>query len=237
MLRKLFFLIFILSLLANFAFLISDYRRDIVRAVPDGDSLDLADGRRVRLLAIDAPEKGRCLAEEARGTLERLSLGKHVRLKNIVKDDYGRILANVILESPDNYWRYLRWWLINHLPGAKTFTWKVSQIKPENFANRALVKEGLAKFNHLKNEYYPTLLAADKLAKDNSLGIYSSLCRRSEPIGECKIKGNLRQGKRVYYTPDCRDYKQVIVDEAYGDRWFCTIQEAIQADYSPCFKL
>ncbi len=229
MLRKLFLLIVFLSFLLNLAFLISNYRRNVVVAVPDGDSLDLADGRRIRLLAIDAPEKGRCLAQEARETLERLSLGKHVRLKNVMRDNYGRILANVILENPDNFLLYLRWWFANKF-GIKNVPFQ------ENLISRAMIRGGLAKFSHLKNEYYATLSAADKYAKDNHLGIYSSLCRKTDPTGECKIKGNLRQGKQVYYTPDCRDYGQVIVDEAYGDQWFCTISEAIKEGYIPCFR-
>ncbi|MCL4360017.1 hypothetical protein M1555_02055 [Patescibacteria group bacterium] len=41
-----------------------DWNRGAVVAVSDGDSPDLADGRRVRLLGLDAPERGRCMAEK-----------------------------------------------------------------------------------------------------------------------------------------------------------------------------
>lgn len=81
------------SLGFNAVFLIENYREQVVVAVPDGDSLQLQDGRRVRLLGIDAPEKGSCLAEEARKTLELLTLGKRVKITDIVNDDYGRQLG------------------------------------------------------------------------------------------------------------------------------------------------
>ena len=50
--------IFICSLLFNFVFLVQNYNRTRVVAVPDGDSIQLSDGRRVRLLGIDARKRG-----------------------------------------------------------------------------------------------------------------------------------------------------------------------------------
>src|SRR5215210_9222568 len=45
-----------------------------VERIVDGDTLVLADGRRVRLVQIDAPEEGEgeCYAREATATLEKL---------------------------------------------------------------------------------------------------------------------------------------------------------------------
>lgn len=74
--------------------LLSDrYRDQIVISVPDGDSLQLQDGRRVRLLGVDAPEKNRCFAEESRQKLEALTLSKHIRITDIATDDFGRQLG------------------------------------------------------------------------------------------------------------------------------------------------
>jgi len=223
----LFILILIFSLILNLALLVKSYRGNLVVAVPDGDSLDLANGQRVRLLAIDAPEKGRCLADEARNKLRDLALGKHVRLKNTVTDDYGRTLANVIREDFSGWVKYLRWWFATRLklPNPPAFQ--------ENYLNRALVRDGLARFEHVKNEYYTTLKAADDEAKAQQLGIYSSRCRNLAPPGQCQVKGNLRAGLKQYYLPGCREYTQVIVDEAYGDQWFCSESEAQSAGFSP----
>lgn len=84
-----------LSLGINLLLLANRYQNEIVISVPDGDSLNLSDGRRIRLLGIDAPEKNRCFSEESRQKLEELALSKRVRLKEIVTDDFGRQLALV----------------------------------------------------------------------------------------------------------------------------------------------
>ncbi len=94
-------IILMFSLFLNAAFLFQSYRRNIVTQVPDGDSLQMADGRRVRLLGLDAPERGLCMADEAQSALLTAVKGRHVRLKNIVTDDYGRQLAHVFVGRTD----------------------------------------------------------------------------------------------------------------------------------------
>lgn len=81
-----------------------------VVAVPDGDTLDLDDGRRVRLAGIDAakPLPGReadrrwPLAEAAVGALRELALGHSVELRGGVEDRHGRRLAQVV--RADGLW-------------------------------------------------------------------------------------------------------------------------------------
>ena len=98
--------------------------------------------------------------------------------------------------------------------------------------NRALVRYGLARFEHVKSEYAGSLRLAEETAKDRNLGIYSSACRSAIPPGACGIKGNIRQGIKRYYTSGCRQYNQVIVDLSYGDRWFCSGREAEDAGFT-----
>lgn len=72
-----------------------------VRYVIDGDTLDLDDGRRVRLLGIDAPEAGfqnkaaEPWAEESTAWLRDQAEGRDVQLRidSREKDRYGRTLA------------------------------------------------------------------------------------------------------------------------------------------------
>lgn len=77
-----------------------------VVAVQDGDSLvvRLASGReeRVRLIGIDAPERGQGVwAERARGFARRQAGGRTVRLELDLEthDRYGRLLAYVWIED------------------------------------------------------------------------------------------------------------------------------------------
>ena len=68
-----------------------------VAVVFDGDTIQLADGTRVRYLGVNAPEHGQPFAEEAKRYNERLVLGKDVRLKTgeQERDAYHRVLAYV----------------------------------------------------------------------------------------------------------------------------------------------
>jgi endonuclease YncB( thermonuclease family) len=74
----------------------------IVASVTDGDTIRLADNRRVRLVQIDAPERpeGECYAERAAEALTSLApVGTEVRLRLDraldAKDEHGRVLAYV----------------------------------------------------------------------------------------------------------------------------------------------
>ena len=79
----------------------------LVRAVIDGDTIDVATYGRVRLLGIDAPELGRGFdtaapfAAEARARLASLVLHRWVRLERdtVTRDAYDRHLAYVIRED------------------------------------------------------------------------------------------------------------------------------------------
>jgi micrococcal nuclease len=73
--------------------------------VPDGDTVHvrLASGKReeVRLVGIDAAERGDCYAGQARTRARQLALGRYVRLvgdaTQATRDRYGRLLAYVVL--------------------------------------------------------------------------------------------------------------------------------------------
>jgi endonuclease YncB( thermonuclease family) len=67
----------------------------LVAAVEDGQTLALADGRRLRLVNILAPVAGEPAAEAARAYLAELALGRQVRMVYAGRrmDRYGRLLA------------------------------------------------------------------------------------------------------------------------------------------------
>jgi hypothetical protein len=50
-------------------------------------------------MGADAPEIGRCMADEAKNRLTQLLTGRHVRLKQSITDDYGRLVAIVIIDD------------------------------------------------------------------------------------------------------------------------------------------
>lgn len=198
--------------------------RSRVVKVIDGDSFQTKDGRRIRLLGIDAPEKDKCMYKEARERLTGLLLGKRVRLKNTVTDDYGRLLANVVAEDFPTWIKYMGWWMKKYIGGIEN---NKEKAKIDPMANRMMVREGLARFTYVKSPYIEELKQAQQEARIKQKGIYSSLCRTQSPNIDCMIKGNIREGKKkVYHLPDCPNYDQVIIDESYGDQWFCQEAEA-----------
>ena len=48
---------------------------------------------------------------------------------------------------------------------------------------------------------------------------------------DCRIKGNISNGDRVYHTPDSPYYARTHIDPAQGERWFCTESEAQAAGW------
>lgn len=202
----------LVSLILNAALFLRDYRRSIVTHVVDGDTLQLADNRRVRLRSIDAPEKNRCMAQEARQFLEKQVLNRHIRVKDQLIDEYGRIVAVAIVED-------FRGWI----------GYMTKRFDP--LLNRSMLAHGFARYFSSGTQYDPMLKKAAETAKKNNWGIYSEECRSATPTTECTIKGNIRSGVKTYYLPSCRDYDQVIIDTSFGDQWFCSEKEAIDAGF------
>ncbi len=97
------------SLLAVFILLVSQVQAGerTVRAgfVPDGDTLFLTNGDKVRIKGVDCPEMGhegrpaQYYAQEARQYLQQLVRGKELRLdtRAMKKDRFGRLVTSVVL--------------------------------------------------------------------------------------------------------------------------------------------
>jgi len=84
-------------------------RRGVVTRVVDGDTLRARIGtstERVRLIGIDAPERGQCYSTRATALLRVLALGRVVRLlgdsTQQARDRFGRLLAYVALPGGDD---------------------------------------------------------------------------------------------------------------------------------------
>ncbi len=74
---------------------------DLVVKVIDGDTVILASGERVRLIGINAPERGEPCYEEAKRALENLVLFKNVTLERDAenRDRYGRLLRYIFVNG------------------------------------------------------------------------------------------------------------------------------------------
>lgn len=76
-----------------------------VVAVADGDSVTVLDAEKVRhkvrLAAIDAPEKGQAFGNRSKQHLSDLVFQKEVSVQWRKRDRYGRIVGKVMVRSPD----------------------------------------------------------------------------------------------------------------------------------------
>jgi micrococcal nuclease len=115
-----------------------------VKRVIDGDTFELENGKRVRLLGIEAPEKNEFYFEEATNELKKLVEGKRVLLeKDLVSEDkYGRLLRHVFINGI--------------------------------FVNLYLVENGFANayFVEPNFKYYSKFLEAEKSAMNRKVGIW-----------------------------------------------------------------
>ncbi len=97
-----FFSLFLLMITSAPPAAAEDYPlRSSVIFVNDGDTLRLSDGKYVRLVGIDTPEKDEEFYKDAKRLCERAVLDKRVRLEydREKKDRYGRLLAYVFFED------------------------------------------------------------------------------------------------------------------------------------------
>jgi micrococcal nuclease len=72
--------------------------------VADGDTVVIrtaSDDVRIRIFGIDAPESGQSYGAEARQTTRSLLLGRDVTVRQRDVDQYGRIVAELLLDGAD----------------------------------------------------------------------------------------------------------------------------------------
>jgi len=114
----------------------------LVTKIIDGDTFLMEGGYSVRILGIDADERGHRCYEAAKNRLEELILNKEVRLEK------GK-------EDLDQYCRYLRYVFLD-----------------DKNISLELVKEGLvvARFSPEDVKYREEIAQAEKEAKDNKIG-------------------------------------------------------------------
>lgn len=121
--------------------LIDDFYK--VTKVIDGDTIILEDGRKIRLLGIDAPERGYPYYNKSKSFLSYLVLDKKVQLESdlVDKDNYGRFLRYVYVDS--------------------------------TFVNEQLVKEGLANAFIISDlKYEEQLSEAESYAREYEFGMW-----------------------------------------------------------------
>lgn len=185
----------------------------------DGDTFKLKDGTRVRILGIDAPEKGECYYQEAREALKGLIQNKIVKIEKDItdKDTYGRLLRHVFLVNTEH-----------------------DNILVSDY----LVSQGFAFDYYIPPDtrYRELLVQAREEAKRKNFGLWKDCdypednlrSQDEQPTDpNCIIKGNISDkgfGK-TYLILGCDNYDRTKIDSSRGEAYFCTEAEAIQAGF------
>ena len=182
----------------------------------DGDSFAIPPDQTVRLACLNAPELKFCYGPEAKENLEKLILGKRVRIVKIGKDGFNRLIALVYLGDE-----------------------LVNQTVIENGWGKYDSSRGA------DPQIAALLKKKGREAKENHRGVWSEKCyQKTNPVNpQCDIKGNLgkheHNKKKTYHYPGCSEYDRVVVELDLGEQWFCSEEEAIKAGYKKsehCFK-
>lgn len=211
--------------------LVRDHQADLfeksiheVVYVVDGDTVDIENKVRIRLLGIDAPEKDECFYEESRAFLTGLVEGKQVYIRKDISgsDRYGRLLRYLVIPADD-------------------------PSEDEVLVQEVLVREGYAVRNpeSADNRYRDLLSSAEQEARKSVRGMWESCdmapaeteALRERDAGptdpNCVIKGNISEkgNGRLYFYPGCPNYNRVKVDTRKGEAYFCTEDEAVAAGF------
>lgn len=208
--RNVFYFLLILlaiSMVVNLFFILKQYKNYFlkktdrievtVNKVVDGDTVDTADGERLRLYEIDTPEYPKdCLGVDAKARMEDLVLNKKIQYQNLGRDNFGRILAYVYIDKL----------LINEVMTEEGFAYF---LKGKTVTENSLFIEQ----------------SQDK-AKSTGRGVWSNLCQTKQDGCIIKGNYRPADNTRIYHTPDCYNYDRITIKLGTTDRWFCNEAEA-----------
>ena len=184
--------------------------------VVDGDTVKIH-GVKIRLHGIDAPESAQVCQAEGKpyrcGTSATLALvgriaGEPVSCDERDKDRYGRTVAVCKAGGED-----LNAWLVSEGLALAYRRYSIDYVGQEKAARKA--KRGL-----WQGEF-----VAPWQWRKGKRGASEKMT--DAPPGPCKIKGNIsRKSKKIYHLPGSRYYAATKINEAKGERWFCSEQDA-----------
>lgn len=195
-----------------------------VAEVVDGDTLAIrGETIRIRLYGVDAPE-GKQTCEDA--TARRYLCGSRAAdaLSEIVgrngrvtcaeeeRDRYGRIVAVCRANGRDINAEMIRQgWAVEY-----------KQYSDGRYADEEAearkAKRGLWSGKFIEPWEWRR---GERLPTEASTGMDR----------KCAIKGNISGSGKIYHMPGSRSYPNTVINEADGERWFCTEEEAKAAGW------
>lgn len=185
------------SFLLNALFGWNYYSGNTVTKVWDGDTFDLKNGTRVRLLDVESPEMGWCGSEEAKQRLEELVLGKFVTVKELTFEEFSR--HNGLVYQGNK--------LINEIMIREG--WGRIHYNPNS-----------------KREDLKTAYKDAQENKRGIFGMDCIDAEPKNPKCKIKGNIDEDTKKKSYHLQNCRDYDRVTIDRDRGEDYYCTEEEA-----------
>lgn len=219
-----------------------------VLEVIDGSTIDVEIGAqryRVRYLGIDIPDSdntdgGRTLSQRALELNRFLVKGKTVQLERdaIESDNAGRLLRYVYVGGEMVNVALLANGLATVSDSPPAFQHRTSFIASAEIARTSQqgIWEGTGSGEQGPLPAAPVSSETTQVfgtlpAPPGAVGA-AAVCDFSGTT-EAAIKGNVdsRTGEHIYHVPGSFFYSTIVIDEAQGDRWFCTEEQAIEAGW------
>ena len=175
----------------------------MVTEVVDGDTLQLANGQRIRLGNLEAPELENCGGQEAKKKLKELVEGKSVRSEFVDVDRFRRSIGLVYIGNVLVNEVMLKEGLARYDGSPTKERDKLKAAYDFAFDNKIGIFS--SKCLSLKPDVQGCL-------------IKGNISRKSKQ-------------DKTYHFPDCSAYDQVMVEKDLGESWFCSEKEAENAGY------
>jgi endonuclease YncB( thermonuclease family) len=198
-------------------------------SVIDGDTIEIH-GERIRILDIDSPESRQtCTAQNGSewrcGQKAALALSDWIAQQTVTcatttRDKYDRHLARCSVAGQD-----LGQWMA-------TNGWAV----PYRDCKCEVVRDAAqqAKASQLGIWAGSFILPWEWRAQNNAQTSTTGPQPTPSNSAACLIKGNISsEGERIYHVPGGRWYDATKINESKGERWFCSVPEAIAAGWRP----
>ena len=192
--------------------------------IVDGDTLKVA-GETIRLWGVDAPE-GRQLCQDRRGVDYRCGDAAREHLQTLV----GRETVTCRTRDRDAYGRVVGQCRVGDVDLGDALVrsgWAVEYRQFSQGAYGAAEAQARAARRGLWSGQFTT--PADWRAEQRAVAVPTA-----PPSRACAIKGNLNtKGRRIFHRPGQQDYAATVINEAKGERWFCSAGEAAAAGWTP----
>lgn len=218
--------------------------KTVVTRVIDGDTIELEGGRKVRYIGIDTPETVdprktvQCFGKEAAEKNKEWVLGREVRLEKDISetDRYGRLLRYVYVRMGETELMVNEGLVREGFAHASSYPPDIKYQERFSIAEAEAREVGRGLWSECPvrvsaSPGTPETSAETTEVRGTTETKSEAGAQSSVPSG-CVIKGNISSsGEKIYHLPGCGSYAKTSIDEARGERWFCTEEEAVGAGW------